>query len=149
MRTIRLVIAVLLLVVVMVLMSANMAPVDLHLVPQKLALGLPHLSGVPLALIIVVTLLVGIIIGFLMEFAREAKDRRSLAAKRREVGELRERNERLAKRLRVGLSQWFERVHHERAGFFGRVSRRGPATQRAVQVGVLEVVEAEELAAKA
>ena len=99
MRTIRLAIVVFLLVCVMVLMSANMAPVDLHLVPQKLQLGLPYMKGVPLALIIVATLLVGIVIGILMEFAREAKDRRSLAEKRREIGELRERNERLAKRL--------------------------------------------------
>ena len=99
MRTVRLTIAVVLLVAVMVLMAANMAPVDLYLVPQKFAPGLPYLSNVPLAMVIVATLLVGIIIGFLMEFAREAKDRRSLAEKRREVGELRERNATLTQRL--------------------------------------------------
>ena len=99
MRTLRLIIAVILLLALMVLMAANMTPVDIHLAPEKLKLGLPMLSQVPLALIIVVTLLVGIIIGFLMEFSREAKDRRSLAEKRREVGELRERNERLSRRL--------------------------------------------------
>ncbi len=99
MRTVRLIIAIVLLLIVMILMAANMTPVELFLVPQKILPGLPSLTGVPLALIIICALLTGIVIGFLMEFAREAKDRRQLAEKRTEVGALRDENQKLARRL--------------------------------------------------
>lgn len=99
MRTIRAVIAILILVAVMILMAANMTPVELHILPERFAPGLPTLQSVPVALIIVVALLAGIVIGFLMEFAREAKHRRRLNLKRREVSELRETNAQLAGKL--------------------------------------------------
>lgn len=99
MRTIRMVIVVLILVAVMILMAANMTPVDLHLLPEEFAPGMPTLSGVPVALIIVLALLTGILIGLLMEFARESKHRRRLDQKRREVSELRDENAVLAKKL--------------------------------------------------
>lgn len=99
MRTVRLVILVLLLVVLMILMAANWTPIELRLAPPQLFPGLPVLSAVPLALVIVAALLAGILIGLLMEFAREAKDRRKLSEKRRQVNELRDENARLVKRL--------------------------------------------------
>ena len=99
MRTVRLTIAVLVLLVVMILMAANMTPVELYLAPQKFLPGLPTLKGVPVALIIIVALLTGILVGFLMEFARAAKDRRKLAEKRRELSDLRDENLKLARRL--------------------------------------------------
>ena len=99
MQTIRWVIAILILIAVMILMAANMAPVELHLIPERFAPGLPTLPGVPLALIIVVALVAGILIGFLMEFARETKHRRRLSQKRREVASLRDENAILARKL--------------------------------------------------
>ena len=99
MRTVRLVIAALLLLILMVLMAANMTPVELHLLPPKFDLGLPSLKSVPVALIIVCSVLFGIVIGFLMEFARERKHRVKLDQKRAEVGALQDENRRLAKRL--------------------------------------------------
>lgn len=99
MRTLRLVILVVLLLALMIIMAANWTPVDLHLAPSKVLPGLPVLTGVPLAMVIVAALLAGFIIGLLIEFIREAKDRRKLTEKRREVGSLRDENARLARRL--------------------------------------------------
>lgn len=99
MRTVRYVIAAIILIAVMVLMAANMTPVDLHILPEEFAPGLPVLAAVPVALIIVVALLTGILIGLLMEFARESKHRRRLDQKRREVSDLREQNAKLARKL--------------------------------------------------
>ena len=99
MRTIRMVIAVLILIAVMVLMAANMTPVDLHLLPAKFAPGMPVLANVPVAIVIVASLVTGIVVGLLMEYAREAKHRRRLDSKRREVSELRDQNAQLAKKL--------------------------------------------------
>lgn len=99
MRTIRTVIALLILLGVMILMAANMTPVELHLIPERFAPGLPTLPNVPVALIIVVALLAGIAIGFLMEFARETKHRRRLDQKRREVASLRDENASMARKL--------------------------------------------------
>lgn len=99
MRTIRMVIAVLILIAVMILMAANMTPVDLHLLPPEFAPGMSTLKAVPVAIIIVISLVAGILIGFLMEFAREAKHRRRLSEKRREVSDLRNENEQLARKL--------------------------------------------------
>lgn len=101
MRTVRLVILAVLLVILMVLMAANWNPIDLQLAPPQLMPGLPVLVGVPLALVIVAALLAGIVIGLLMEFIREAKDRRKLSEKRRQVNELRDENARLTKRLQA------------------------------------------------
>ncbi|MFK7942228.1 MAG: lipopolysaccharide assembly LapA domain-containing protein [Paracoccaceae bacterium] len=99
MRTIRSVIAILLLIAVAIIMAANMTPVDLHLIPERFAPGLPTLKSVPVALVIVLALLAGILIGFLMEFARETKHRRRLDQKRREVASLRDKNAELSSKL--------------------------------------------------
>ena len=99
MRTIRLIAAALIIIAVMVLMTANMTPVDLHLLPERFVPGLPSLKAVPVALIIAVALLAGICIGFLWEYAREAKHRRRLDQKRREVASLRDQNAALSAKL--------------------------------------------------
>ena len=99
MRTIRYAIAVVIGLAVMLILAANMSPVDLHIVPAALGIPFFSLSGIPLALVIVLALLVGIFFGLLIEFFRESKHRAKLAEKRRELARLRDENERLAQRL--------------------------------------------------
>ena len=99
MRTLKLAIIILIAICLMVVMTANMTPVNLHLLPERFAPGLPTLQSVPLALIIVVVLVAGIIVGMLMELLRESKFRRRLDEKRREVSTLRDENAKLAQRL--------------------------------------------------
>ena len=96
MRTIKLIILSLIGLGLMLVLSANMAPVDLHLLPAALKINLFSLTGIPLSLVIVAAVLVGFVIGLLMEFLRESKHRGNLARKRRELAELREENARLS-----------------------------------------------------
>lgn len=104
MRTIRLAVICLILLILMILMAANMTPVDLFLAPPALIPGLPTLPNVPVALIIISSLITGLLLGFLMEFAREHKHRAKLAEKRAELNRLREENTRLTRRMeREGL----------------------------------------------
>ena len=99
MRTVKYAIILLIAIALMVVMAANMTPVELHLIPERFAPGLPTLPGIPIALVIVVAFLAGIIFGLLMEYVREGKHRRRLNEKRREVSDLRDTNAKLAKRL--------------------------------------------------
>lgn len=96
MRTIKLIILVVIGLSLMMILAANMAPVDLHLLPKALNIDLFSLIGVPLSMVIVAAVLVGFLVGLLMEFLREGKHRGNLARKRRELAELREENARLA-----------------------------------------------------
>lgn len=77
---------------------ANMAPVDLYLLPQALGGEALSLRGIPLAAVILVSILVGVVLGELFEWVREHKHRRSarhgameVAALRREVAALKRR----------------------------------------------------------
>jgi len=99
MRTIKLVLTLVIALVVMLIIAANMTRVDLHLVPEALGIPFFTLEGIPLALVIVLSVLTGIILGFLIEYARERRHRRSLEQKRREIGKLREENAKLAAKL--------------------------------------------------
>jgi len=96
MRTIKLVILSVIALGLMLLIAANMAPVDLHLLPAALGINLFSMTGVPLSLVIVAAIALGFIIGLLIEYLREGKHRTNLARKRREIAELREENARLA-----------------------------------------------------
>ena len=95
MRTIKLIVLSVIALALMLVLAANMAPVDLHLLPSALKIDLFSLTGVPLSIVIVAAVLVGFLIGLLMEFLRESKHRGNLARKRRELSELREENARL------------------------------------------------------
>ncbi len=99
MRTIKLIILAIIGLGLMLVLAANMAPVNLHLLPAALNINLFSLTGVPLSMVIVAAVLVGFLIGLLMEFLRESKHRGNLARKRRELAELREENARLVARL--------------------------------------------------
>lgn len=99
MRTLKLIVAVLLAIALMVIAAANMQPVDLRLLPHQLGLDAASAHDVPLALVIIAALAVGFLVGELVEFTRERKHRAQLAEKRREIGRLREENDRLNRRL--------------------------------------------------
>ena len=100
MRTIKLVILTIVGIALMLVLAANMGPVDLHLLPGALGVNASSLTGVPLSMVIVVAVVTGFLIGLLIEYLREGKHRANLARKRREISELREENARLAERLK-------------------------------------------------
>ncbi|MEM9148242.1 MAG: LapA family protein [Pseudomonadota bacterium] len=81
---------------------ANIAPVDLHLLPPELGLEATRLTAVPLSAVILVSVLVGVVIGHLMEWVREAKHRRMVEERNREVGRLRREIRRLSDRIGDG-----------------------------------------------
>jgi uncharacterized integral membrane protein len=101
MRTLKLVIAVILGLVLMIIVAANMDPVDLHLLPESIGITGDSITGVPLALVILGTFLLGFLVGELVEFTRERKYRAQLGAKRRELAAVRAENERLARKAGV------------------------------------------------
>lgn len=85
-----------------VLGMGNMAPVDLYLLPEEVIGPTPALKGVPLAAVVLVSVLSGVVIGQFMEWVREYKYRRSakdcgreLSKLRRELSKARERIETL------------------------------------------------------
>ncbi len=98
MRTIRFALAVVTGLMLMLVIAANMASVDLHLLPQALGMRALSIKNVPLAVVIVGAVFFGVLLGFLFEYLREAKHRGMLAEKRLEIGRLRAENARLAKR---------------------------------------------------
>lgn len=98
MRTLKLIIALVLGLALMIVVAANMEPVDLRLFPEALGIDVGSVSGVPLALVIVATFLLGFLVGELVEFTRERKYRALLGEKRRELALAREENLRLAQR---------------------------------------------------
>lgn len=99
MRTIRSVVSLALGLCLMLIVAANMTPVDLYLLPSVLGMADVGLKGIPLAMVIVAALLAGILVGVLVEFAREAKYRGMLEEKRKEIAQLREENARLIARF--------------------------------------------------
>jgi uncharacterized integral membrane protein len=99
MRTLKLVIAVALALALMVVVAANMAPVELRLFPEALGIDFGSIRNIPLALVIVATFLLGFLVGELVEFTRERKYRALLGEKRRELALVREENNRLAQRV--------------------------------------------------
>ena len=98
MRILKLVIAVLIALALMIVVAANMDPVSLELWPEQFGVGTLGIDGVPLALVIFGTLLIGFLLGQLIEYARERRYRAELAEKRRIVAGLREENDRLSRK---------------------------------------------------
>jgi len=99
MRTLKLIILTLLALALVVLGVGNMAPVDVHLLPARLAVPGASFTGVPLTAVIFASVAIGVIVGFLLEWLREAKHRRLAAEKKREVGRLRSEIARLSARI--------------------------------------------------
>ena len=105
MRTIKFILLVLIAFAMMLIMAANMAPVDLHIIPQALGIPFFSLQGVPLALVIVLALLIGVVVGLLVEYIREGKHRHRLEEKRKEIARLRAENAQLAERLGADVEE--------------------------------------------
>ena len=98
-KAIKMVVLVLLALVLVVVGVANMTPVDLHLVPPAIGEGRFTLHQIPLIAVILVSILVGILIGEVIEWAREHKHRKTARQKRREADALARENEQLKRRL--------------------------------------------------
>jgi uncharacterized integral membrane protein len=95
MRTLKLLLLGLILVAIVVLSLANRATVTLNLLPEGMARVLPVSVNLPLYQVILAAILVGLFIGYLLEWLREHKHRRRAARKSREAAELNREMERL------------------------------------------------------
>ncbi len=99
MRTVKLIVLGLLAAILIALGVANMAAVDLYLLPAALFGDSFSVKGLPLAVVILAAVLMGILAGLVIEFLREHKQRRVAEEKRREIVRLRQE----VTRLRAGL----------------------------------------------
>lgn len=78
---------------------ANMTPVDLHLLPPEIG-GLEYtLHQVPLFGVILAAIFLGLLLGYLFEWAREYRYRRTARVKKREADELAAENRALKRKL--------------------------------------------------
>ena len=98
MRTIKVILFGLLAMALVLLGVANMAAVDLHLLPPALAGERFSVTGVPLAAVVLGSILVGIVVGQVLEWFRERKHRVLAEEKRREIAELRQENTQLRRK---------------------------------------------------
>ena len=99
MRTVKLIVLGLLAVILIALGVANMAAVDLYLLPAALFGESFSIKGLPLAVVILAAVLMGILVGQVIEFLREHKQRREARQKRREIVQLRQEVTRLRAKL--------------------------------------------------
>ncbi len=99
MRTVKLIVLGLLAVMLIALGVANMAAVELYLVPAALFGDGFSIKGLPLAVVILAAVLMGILAGLVIEFMREHKQRSVAAEKRREIVRLRQEVTRLRAKL--------------------------------------------------
>ncbi len=104
MRTIKTALAVVIGLALMLIMAANMAKVELHLLPSALANEGWTLTS-PLSVVIVAAVGAGFVLGLLIEFMREAKHRTRLAEKRAEIARLKAENARLSKQAGVDTDE--------------------------------------------
>jgi uncharacterized integral membrane protein len=99
MRTVKLIVLGLLAVILIAIGVANMAAVDIYLLPAALFGDGFSIKGLPLAVVIMAAVLMGILIGLVIEFLREHKQRRVAEEKRREIVQLRQEVARLRAKL--------------------------------------------------
>ena len=88
MRTFKYLVLALILVCLVVLALANREIVTLHLLPGGMARVMPVSVAVPLFVVVLLSALVGMIAGYLLEWLREHKHRRRAAQKAREAAQL-------------------------------------------------------------
>ena len=88
MRIVKYVLLGLLLAVIVVLAVANRGPVTLNLLPQGLDRVYPLSVQLPLFAVILTAVVVGMVIGYLVEWLREHKHRRRAALKTQEAARL-------------------------------------------------------------
>ena len=105
MRTIKMAVLALIAGALVLVGVANMAAVDLYLLPVPLFGDAYSVKGIPLAVVILAAVLTGVIVGLVIEWLREHKHRRTAEDKRREIVELRQENARLRSRLGAGADE--------------------------------------------
>ncbi|MFO1104914.1 MAG: lipopolysaccharide assembly protein LapA domain-containing protein [Amaricoccus sp.] len=88
MRIIRLILLLLILTVIVVLSLANRDPVTLYLLPAGLSSLTQATLQVPLFVFGLGAVLLGVVLGYLLEWLREHKHRRRANVKSREAAEL-------------------------------------------------------------
>jgi lipopolysaccharide assembly protein A len=96
-RTLKLLILGLILVALVVLALANRDPVTLHLLPDGLARLMPVSVELPLFVVSLLSVVVGMVLGYLVEWLREHKHRRRASQKAREAERLNREVDRLRK----------------------------------------------------
>ncbi len=77
-------------IVLLIIASANLAPVTLHLLPDAFAalLQFDFQIEVPVFLVLFFGIILGLMVGFVWEWLREYKHRRTASTKTREVSKL-------------------------------------------------------------
>ena len=88
MRTFKYLVLALIVVCLVVLALANRKIVTLHLLPEAMSRVMPVSLRVPLFVVVLLSALVGMIAGYLLEWLREHKHRRRAAQKAREAAQL-------------------------------------------------------------
>lgn len=88
MRTIKLILLAVILAAIVVLALANRTPVTLNLLPGGMATIAQRSIDVPLYAVGLLSVLVGMILGYILEWLREHKHRRRASAKAREAAQL-------------------------------------------------------------
>ena len=99
MQTIKLIVLGLLAAILIALGVANMVAVDLYLLPAKLFGDTFSIKEIPLAVVILAAVLLGILVGLVIEYLREHKQRRVANEKRREIVQLRQEVTRLRAKM--------------------------------------------------
>jgi putative membrane protein len=95
MRTLKLLLLGLIVVALVVLSLANRGVVTLHLLPEGMARVMPLSVQLPMFAVILLAILVGLFIGYLLEWLREHKHRSLASRKAREAEKLNRDMERL------------------------------------------------------
>jgi len=88
MRTVKLVLLGLILIALVVLALANRELVTLHLLPEGMARVMPISVQLPLFVVCLLSVVVGMVLGYLLEWLREHKHRRQATQKTREAAKL-------------------------------------------------------------
>lgn len=90
MRFIKLVLAAIIMIAVVLVAVANRATVTLKFLPDPIAdiFGLHYQVTLPLFLVILAAVLIGLLVGYLLEWVRERKHRREVTVKKRELSKL-------------------------------------------------------------
>jgi uncharacterized integral membrane protein len=88
MRTIKLILLALILIAIVTLAVANRAPVTLHMLPEGLSLVAQRSIELPLYAVGLLSVLTGMVLGYVLEWLREHKHRRRASEKAREAARL-------------------------------------------------------------
>jgi putative membrane protein len=100
MRTIKLIALTIIMLAIVVLALANRGPVTLNLLPDGLSMVAQRSIDVPLYVVGLVSVLTGMLLGYILEWLREHKHRRRASEKAREADALGREVVRLKKEAR-------------------------------------------------